>query len=93
MLLTRAFDRHRVTARYDHFELDEADTTPLDENSERGHAWTLSYQYTPSEYVSLAAEWLQIFTERPAWAYFDLEQRQTETQLQLALRLRFGHSH
>ncbi len=34
----------------------------------------------------------QIFTERPAWAYFDLEQRNTESQLQLSVRLRFGHS-
>ena len=73
--------------------MSEADSTPLDENSERGHAWTLSYQYNPSNNVSLVAEWLQIFTERPAWAYFDLEQRKTETQLQLALRLRFGRSY
>ena len=93
VLLTRSFNRHRLTARYDHFEMDEADTTPLDENSERGHAWTFSYQYNPSEHVSLVAEWLQIFTERPAWAYFGLEERQTETQLQFALRLRFGRPH
>lgn len=92
VLLTRAFDRHRITARYDHFEMSEADQTPLDENSERGNAWTLSYQYTTSPRVSIAAEWMQIFTERPAWAYFDLEQRNTESQLQLSLRLRFGHS-
>jgi hypothetical protein len=45
VLLTRAFDRHRLTARYDHFEMSEADQTPLYENSERGHAWTVSYQY------------------------------------------------
>ena len=93
VLLTRAFDRHRVTARYDHFEMAEADSTPLDENSEHGHAWTLSYQYNPSKNVSLVAEWLQIFTDRPAFAYFDLEQRKTETQLQLAMRLRFGRSY
>jgi len=92
VLLTRAFERHRITARYDHFEMSEADRTPLDENSERGNAWTLSYQYTTSPRVSIAAEWMQIFTERPAWAYFDLEQRKTESQLQLSVRLRFGHS-
>jgi hypothetical protein len=90
VLLTRAFDRHRVTARYDHFEIAEADTTPLDENSERGHGWTLSYQYAPSDNVTLVAEWVQVFSERPAWAYFDLDERQTETQLQLAVRLHFG---
>ena len=93
LLLTRAFGRHRVTARYDHFEISEADVTPLDENSERGHAWTLGYQFEATERVALAAEWLEIFTERPAWAYFGLDQRKTETQLQLALRLRFGRPH
>jgi hypothetical protein len=90
VLLTRAFDQHRITARYDHFEMAEADTTPLDENSERGHGWTLSYQYSPTDNLTLAAEWIRIFTERPAWAYFDLDTRQTETQLQVAFRLRFG---
>jgi hypothetical protein len=93
VLLTRAFDRHRVTARYDHFEMSENDQTPLDENSERGHAWTLAYQYAASSKVSIAAEWLQIFTDRPAFEYYELERRKTETQVQLALRLRFGRSH
>ncbi len=90
VLLTRAFDRHRITARYDHFEMSEADTTPLDENSERGHAWTLSYQFAQSPNVTLAAEWMRIFTERPAWSYFDLDTRKSESQLQLTLRLKFG---
>lgn len=93
LLLTRAFDRHRITARYDHFEIAEADSTLLDENAERGHAWTLAYQFAASDTVSLAVEWLEIFTARPAWAYFGLARRKTETQLQLSLRLRFEHSY
>ena len=93
LLLTRAFDRHRITARYDHFELTENDSTPLDENSERGHAWTLAYQFDATKNVAVALEWLEIFTERPAWAYFDQSQRKTETQLQIALQVRFDHSY
>ena len=93
LLLTRAFDRHRVTVRYDHFELTENDSTPLDENSERGHAWTLAYQLEATDKVTLALEWLEIFTERPAWAYFGLSQRKSETQLQLVLKLRFDRSY
>jgi len=93
LLLTRAFDRHRVTARYDHFELTENDSTPLDENSERGHAWMLAYQFEATNNVTVALEWLEIFTDRPAWAYFDLSQRKTETQLQLVLQLRFDRSY
>ena len=88
--LTRAFDKHRVTARYDHFKVTEADTTPLDENSERGHAWTVAYRYAATNSVTLAMEWLQIHTNRPAWAYFDLEPSKTEQQVQIALLLRFS---
>ncbi len=90
LLLTKLFERHRVTVRYDHFEVTENDQTPLDENSENGHAWTLAYHYDASSKVQLAAEWLEIFTDRPAWAYFDLAERKTERQLQLSVRLRFG---
>ena len=42
--------------------------------------------------LSLAAEWLQIYTNRPAWAYFDLEESQTERQFQLALRFQFDRA-
>ena len=91
VLATRAFDRHRVTARYDHFEVTEADSTPLDENAENGHAWTLAYQFAANDRVTLAAEWLQIRTNRPAWAYFGLDESQTERQFQLALRFQFGN--
>jgi len=89
-LLTRAFDRHRISARYDHFEITEQDQIPLDENSEIGHAWTVSYRYDINEKIVLAAEWLEITSNRPAWAYFGLAQKETERQLQLTVRLQFS---
>jgi len=92
LLLTRAFGRHRFTARYDWFEVTEEDSTPLDENAESGYAWTLAYRFDVTDKIGIAAEWLEIETERPAWAYFDLDTEKSETQLQLALRLRFGQS-
>ena len=92
VLLTRAFDRHRITARYDDFEVTEADSTPLDENAENGYAWTLAYHFEATDNLSLAAEWLKIHTNRPAWLYFGLEQSQSERQFQLSLRFRFDHS-
>ena len=92
LLLTRSFDRHRITARYDDFEVTEADSTPLDENRENGYAWTLAYSWQATDNLSLAAEWLQIYTDRPAWAYFDLEESQTERQFQLALRFQFDRA-
>ena len=90
LMLTKALDRQRISARFDHFSIDENDQIPLDDNTEDGHAWTLSYRFEVSPLVSLAAEWLAIKSKRPAWAYFGLPVDKTERQLQLSLQLRFG---
>jgi hypothetical protein len=91
VLLTRAFERHRLSARYDHFEITEKDRVPLDENAERGHSWTFAWIYEASDIANIAVEWLEIQTTRPAWAYNALETSQTERQVQLSLQLRFGN--
>ena len=90
VLLTRSLDRHRISVRYDDFEISEKDQIPLDENSEDGHAWTLSYRYDINQNFTLAAEWLEITSNRPAWAYFALAEKKSEQQLQLTLRMRFS---
>lgn len=90
ILLTKSFSRHRISARYDRFEISDNDQIPLDDNSEYGHAWTLAYQYEASDHVLLAAEWLEIFGYREAWTYYGLDEIHTERQMQLSLRLRFG---
>ena len=87
-LLTRSFNRHRVSVRYDHFEVTQNDQTEEDNNPETGHAWTLGYQFGLSKKVSLAAEWLSIKTHRFANVYYGLPQTVTETQLQLLVKLR-----
>ncbi len=88
-LLTRAFDNHRFSARYDYFDVSDNDLTPQDDNTEDGHAWTLNYQYRYSDTVSIATEWLSIQTNRASWAYYGLSPTATERQLQLTLRARF----
>ncbi len=90
LLLTKSLNRHRLTLRFDRFDVSENDDFPLDENSEYGHAWTLGYQYKATDYATLATEWLQIESKRDAWQYFGLAARQIETQLQISLRLRFA---
>lgn len=90
VLLTRAFGRHRFSLRFDEFGVTEADVIPLDENAESGHAVTLAYFLDLSDTVDVAVEWLAIHTQRPAWAYYDLDTERTEGQLQLTLRLAFG---
>lgn len=89
LLLTREFDQHRLTARYDHFQVTDEDEMPEDDNSENGHAWTLNYQYVFNDKATLALEWLSIKTHRGAWAYYHLETTATERQFQATVRLRF----
>lgn len=93
LLLTRAMGQHRVSLRYDRFNVSENDQTPLDNNSEHGRAWTVAYQVQLAEHASLATEWLQIQSRRDAWEYYGLEPFNTERQLQLSLRLRFGNQY
>jgi hypothetical protein len=88
-LLTRSFGRHRVSGRYDHFEVSQNDRTPEDNNPEYGHAWTLNYQYSFSDKVILAGEWLSIKTHHCGWAYYGISPTATERQTQVTLRLRF----
>ena len=76
--------------RYDNFQITEEDQIPLDENSENGHALTVSYRYDINPYFTVAAEWLEIVSNRPAWAYFDLEESKAEQQLQLTLGIQFS---
>lgn len=89
LLLTRNFGKHRVSARYDNFDMTQNDTTPEDNNPEYGLAWTASYQYGLSDKVTLAAEWLGIKTHRCALVYYGLSPDVVEKQAQLTLQLRF----
>lgn len=89
LMLTRAFDKHRLTARYDEFDVTDNDSLPEDDNREDGHAWTLSYQYAFTGKISLALEWLSIKTHHYSWVYYDIDDSATERQAQLTLRARF----
>ena len=89
MLLTRAFGKHRVSARYDNFDVSQNDSTPEDNNPEYGLAWTAGYQYSYSDKINLAAEWLSIKTHRCALAYYGLDPTVTERQFQFTVKLRF----
>ena len=90
LMLTRTFDRHRISFRYDKFEVTQNDDTDEDNNPEDGFVWTLAYFYELSNKVSFGAESMSIKTNRCAWEYFDIDETRTEKQLQLTVRLRFG---
>lgn len=90
LMLTRKFDRHRISLRYDTFEMTQNDDTDEDNNPEDGHIWTLAYFYELSDRVSFGAESLMIKTHRCGWDYYDIDETRTEKQLQLTARFRFG---
>jgi hypothetical protein len=91
VMLTTLLDRHRLSLRYDSFQVTDNDRFPQDDNSEDGDVWTLAYRYALSRHVTVAAEWLQIKTARNAWEYFGLNRVNTETQLQLSAQFRYGN--
>ena len=91
LMLTRTYDRHRLSVRYDKFEVTDNDQMPLDDNAEDGDAWMLAYFYEFSDKLSIGAESLSIKTNRFSWQYYGLDPTRTEKQFQLSLRLRFGN--
>jgi hypothetical protein len=88
VLLTKRMGAHRLSARYDDFEVVDRDTMPLDDNGESGRAWTAAYRYEHSERWALHMEWLRVTSTRPSWAYFGLPVRGTEDLLQMRLAVR-----
>lgn len=87
-LLSKGFGRHRLSFRYDNFDVTQNDQTVADDNSESGHALTVAYQVALAKKLGLIAEWISIRTHRSAWADYGFLPTETETQFQLSLRLR-----
>jgi hypothetical protein len=89
LLITKAIEKHRLSARYDNFDVTQNDRTAEDNNPESGHAWTLAYQYTMTEHLTAAVEWLSIKTHRCGWVYYGIAPTATEEQTQLTLKIHF----
>jgi hypothetical protein len=89
-LVTAAFGRHRVSGRYDWFDVEDRDRLRAeDPNDEDGHAWTAAYLLTLHETTRLAVEWLRVSSTRPSRADLGLDAEATETQVQASVRLTF----
>jgi hypothetical protein len=91
VLLTGARGRHRVTGRYDWFDVEDRDALILeDPNAEDGHAWTFAYLASLTDAARIAVEWLQVTSTRPSRGDLGLAPRAAERQLQASLRLSFN---
>jgi hypothetical protein len=90
VLVTAGAGRHRLTGRYDWFEVVDRDALRAeDPNDEDGHAWTAAYLVTLNDAARLAVEWMRVTSTRPARAGLDLAAKADETQLLASLRLTF----
>lgn len=87
-LLTKRLGNHRISLRYDDFEVEDYDFVPLDDSAETGHAWTAAYGFDHTERLSWRLEWLEVDTVKASWAYFGLPERSTERMLQMRLSFR-----
>jgi hypothetical protein len=85
LLLTRSFGSHRVSLRYDDFEIVREEEAPA-LRADGGHAWTLAYRYDHPAGFDVAVEWLEIDSHRDLWGYFyGLPERASEQQLRVQL--------
>ncbi len=91
LLLTRSIGRHRVSMRFDDFDVTDRDAMLLDPNREDGNAWTLAYSYAASERLNIKLEWLTVETDRPAWVSLGLSPHTHERLLQLQLAARLSN--
>jgi hypothetical protein len=90
VLATAAFGRHRLTARYDTFEVEDDDALVAeDPNAEDGTAWMVAYQATLGGSARLAVEWLRVDSTREARRGLGLAPHAVEDQVQASLRLMF----
>jgi hypothetical protein len=90
VLLTKRFDRHRVSLRWDDFSVTDNDVVPLDDNNEYGYAWTVGYSYEHSARFGVRVEWMEVESDRPANGYLGLPDEHDEQLLQMQFNVRLG---
>ena len=88
LLVSKEFDRHRVSLRLDRFGTNDEDTS-LDNNNEHGTAVTAAYVLRPAPRQRLTIEALYVKSYRPERAALGLPIRIGETQFQASYRFFF----
>jgi len=94
LLLTRAFGRHRLSARYDDFDVEPYNDPDRYTNRDHGYAWTGSYLFQWSDHIRLGTEYLAIVTEhcdtgQCAWVFSGLPRTTRQNLVQVSLRWQF----
>jgi hypothetical protein len=93
LLLSHAWQRQRVSVRYDDFWVDDLDAIAGDPNDEDGHAWTAAWFLDGPRGARgswrVGVEALRVVSRRPARAILGTPVRQRESSLQLVGEWRF----
>jgi hypothetical protein len=89
-LLSKAFGRSTLSARYDTFEVDSIDAYGY--GAQNGHAWTAAYMFNASAYWRFVLEWLQVVSSSSSRELLGGAPVLTETQVQLSIRYALGSS-
>ncbi len=88
VLASAGIGPHRLSVRYDRFDVDERDPFRLeDPNEEDGSAWTVAYSWTARESRRLALELLSVRADRPARLGLGLPRRASDVLFQVSYRL------
>lgn len=89
LLVSRNFNKHRVTLRRDWFEVHDRDVMARwDPNQESGAAWTVSYAFALTDHCAIETEWVSIDTRRAAWAMLGEPVSRREEQVRIGFRYR-----
>lgn len=81
---------YRVNLRYDHWQQQDKDLLPGDDNNGNGHGWNLSLQLPVTEALMLAVEWSRLNSHQANRAQWDgWPVQQHFQQLQLTVNWRF----
>lgn len=90
LLVSRKDGRNRWSARYDLFQTEDEDLTPLGENNdESGRSWTLTWMFDVTQNVRAAAEFTQVTGDRPAARQYGFEPSTTGRSVTIEARYRF----
>jgi len=90
LLVSKRYQAHRFTLRYDNFTVEDIDNgvlVPYDLNEEDGDAWTLAYTLRMKRKHLLMLEAMHVASNRPARAQIGAPVNIKELQLQLSYRV------
>lgn len=89
LLLSRRWEQHRLSVRWEDFSVDDLDVTPGDDNHEQGQGMTVSYSYRLNKRWFLHAEYNYLNGNRAARRYLGQTRDFSSNQWQLAARYFF----